>query len=178
MLTFLVAHPWISPAVLGVLVLLGPLVGSWLVDRPRWAWALAALAMVSVFAFTLAPQGGRQLAGGCTLEWGLPTPRRVEPMANVVLFVAPVLFAGVASRRPVLAFAAGSALALGIEAAQAVAPAIGRSCASEDWLSNTIGSALGAILAAFALLLSRYLFPTTPGDGSHRDRPGAPTYSG
>jgi hypothetical protein len=34
-------------------------------------------------------------------------------------------------------------------------PALGRSCDTTDWSSNTIGAAIGAVLAAVALHLAR-----------------------
>lgn len=85
----------------------------------------------------------------------MPTPSRVELFGNVVLFVGPTLLAGVATRRPLLVLLAASGIAAAIEALQAAAPAIGRSCDTTDWLSNTIGAAIGAGLAALALLLAR-----------------------
>lgn len=84
----------------------------------------------------------------------LPTVGRVELAANVVLFVAPALFAAVATRRPALAFVAASVLTALIETVQALVPAIGRSCSTNDWLSNTIGAAIGVMLAVIALRLA------------------------
>lgn len=74
-------------------------------------------------------------------------------MANVVLFVTPGLLAGVASRRPVVVLVALSGLSGTLEALQAFVTGLGRSC-DTDWLSNTIGAATGAGLAAVALFLT------------------------
>lgn len=148
--TVLVAHPWLSPVALVVLVTAGPFVGAWLAARPRAAWALAAVSLVPVLALTLVPVD-RELYARCTVQWALPTPGRVELMANVVLFVAPVLLAGVAGRRPATALLAGTAASVVLELVQALAPAIGRSCDTNDWLANTIGAAIGAGLAWVAL---------------------------
>ncbi|WP_248579358.1 VanZ family protein [Nocardioides sp. InS609-2] len=150
----LLEHPWASPTALAVLVVLGPVVGWWLVARPRLAWWLTGVALLPVALLTLVPVD-RELYARCTVQWSLPTPGRVELMANVVLLVAPVLLAGVATRRPLLVLAAGSALSAGLEALQAVVPAIGRSCDTNDWWCNTIGAAVGAVLAGFALRLDR-----------------------
>lgn len=151
---FLLDHRWLAPAVLAILVVVGPVVGAWLVERPRLAWGLAGLATLAVAVLTLLPVD-RELFARCTFEWMLPTPSRVELFANVVLFAGPTLLAGVAARRPVVVFAAASATAAVIEALQAAVPAIGRSCDTTDWLSNTIGAAIGAVLAALALWLAR-----------------------
>ena len=98
---------------------------------------------------------GREIDQGCELAWALPTPGRVEVVANVVLFVAPVLLAGVALRRPLLALVAGSALSASIEVIQALATGLGRSCSANDWLANTIGALIGAALAWVALRPAR-----------------------
>lgn len=148
--TVLVEHPWLSPTLLVVVVAAGLLTGRWLVPRPRLTWALAAVSLLPVVALTLVPVD-RELFARCSVQWALPTPGRVELMANVVLFVAPVLLAGIATRRPALAFLAGSVASVLVEAVQAAVPAIGRSCDTNDWLSNTIGALVGAALAWVAL---------------------------
>ncbi|MCZ2263402.1 VanZ family protein [Isoptericola sp. QY 916] len=148
--TVLVAHPWLSPVALVVLAVGGWLAGPWLTGRPRLAAVLAAVSLVPVALLTLAPVD-RELFARCTVGWALPTPGRVELMANVVLFVPPVYLAAVALRRPVLALLAGSTTSAAIEVVQALVPAIGRSCDTNDWLSNTIGAAAGALLASVAL---------------------------
>lgn len=152
--TLLVQHPWLSPVALGLLVALGPLVGRWLAPRSRLSWCLAAVSVLPVLALTLVPVD-RTAFERCALGWSLPTPGRVELMANVVLFVAPVLLVGVASRRPLAALLVGSAASLGVEVLQALVPAMGRSCDTNDWLSNTIGAVIGAATAWLALRLAR-----------------------
>lgn len=149
----LLAHPWLTPALLVVVLVLVPVVGPRLVRRPGLAWWLTAASLVPVALLTLVPVD-RELFARCTLQWSLPTPGRVELMANVVLFVVPLLLAGLASRRPLLALVAGSALSVGLEALQAYVPAIGRSCDTTDWLCNTLGAVLGAALALVALRLA------------------------
>lgn len=72
-----------------------------------------------------------------------------------MLTVAPALLAGVAARRPLLIGLLLSAVSAAVEGLQALLPALGRSCDTSDWLSNTIGAVLGAGLAAAALLLAR-----------------------
>ncbi|MEO6570269.1 MAG: VanZ family protein [Ilumatobacteraceae bacterium] len=153
---FLLHHRWIAPTVLAFLILLGPPMGSWLAGRPRVAWWLAASSLVPVALVTLVPQN-RRLFSRCELtsDWYWPTPGRVELLANVVLFVAPVLLVTVATRRPLLALAAGAGLSAVIEAIQAAVPSLGRSCDRNDWITNTIGAAIGATLGWTALRLAR-----------------------
>lgn len=148
--TVLVDHPWLSPTALALMVVLGPVLGTRLVPHRRLAWWLTGLSLLPVAVLTLVPVD-RELFARCTAQWALPTPGRVELMANLVLFVAPVLLAGIASRRPVLALLAGSALSAAVEAVQALVPEIGRSCDTNDWLSNTIGAVVGGVLAIVAL---------------------------
>ena len=112
------------------------------------------MSLLPVVALTLVPVD-RELFARCTVQWALPTPGRVELMANVVLFVAPVLLAGVATRRPAMVLVGAAGLSAGLEAFQALVPAIGRSCDTSDWLCNTIGAAVGAMLAGISLRLAR-----------------------
>lgn len=150
----LLEHPWLSPTALGVLMVLGPLAGARLARRRRLAWLLAAASLLPVALLTLVPVD-RELFARCTFQWALPTPGRVELMANVVLFVCPTLFGAVAARRPLLILVCASGLSAALEALQALAPGLGRSCDTTDWSSNTIGAATGAGLAVAALALAR-----------------------
>lgn len=152
--TLLVEHPWLTTVTLLALVGLGPLVGAWLVLRPRPARWLGIAALVPIVVLTLVPTS-RSLEVGCAVEWSLPTLGAVELMANVVLFVPAVLLLAVASRRPIVVLLGASATSALIELVQAVVPALGRSCSTNDWLSNTLGAVLGAGLAAVALVLAR-----------------------
>lgn len=153
---FLLDHKWIAPTALVVMVLLGPFLGSQLIHRRKLAWWLAGASLIPVALLTMIPQN-RRLYARCeiSLDWYWPTPGRVELMANVVLFVVPVLLASVATRRPLFALAAGMGLSLGIEAFQAAVTGLGRSCDSNDWLTNTMGSLIGAMLGWAALRLAR-----------------------
>jgi glycopeptide antibiotics resistance protein len=151
--TFLIEHRWLAPAALALLVLVGPLVGSWLVARPRAAWVLTGVTLLPLALLTLVPED-RELFARCEIRWEIPTLTGPESLANILLFVAPVLLAGVATRRPVLVMVAGSGLSVIVEVCQAAVPALGRSCDSGDWVTNTIGAVIGALLALLALALA------------------------
>lgn len=148
--TFLVEHRWIVTVGFVVTVTLGPVLGYWLVGRPRLTTWLAFAAVVPVAVLTFTPTN-RDLDVGCATEWSVPTFGAVELMANVVLFVPPVLLFGLAGRRPLLSLLAATLTSALIESLQAVLPVLGRSCSTNDWLSNTLGSVLGAALAALVL---------------------------
>ena len=83
----LLEHPWLSPVTLVLLVVLGPIVGSWLVPRPKWAWSLTGLSLLPVALLTSAPVDV-EIVLRCTVQWSLPTPGRVELMAWVALLLA------------------------------------------------------------------------------------------
>ena len=150
----LIEHRWMSPTALGVLIVLGPLVGAWLAPRRTMSWILVGASLVPVALLTLVPVD-RELFADCTVQWYLPTPGRVELMANVVLFVGPALLAGVATGRPGLVLVCLSGLSAALEALQALVTGLGRSCDTTDWSSNTIGAATGAGVAVAALWLCR-----------------------
>jgi hypothetical protein len=167
----ILTHPWLPSAVLAVLLVLGPLVGRRLVDRPRAAWAAFAVALVPVAFLTLVPTGGD--AEPCVVNWQLPTPGNVEMWANIALFVPPVLLAAVATRRPWRALAGGVLGSVAIEILQTLLPALGRSCDTNDVLANTIGAATGAALAALALWLPRRSTPTAAQESTDVEEPAS-----
>ena len=158
--TVLVEHPWLTTVALVAAVVVGPVVGYRLIDRPHLATWLGLASLLPVAALTLSPTE-RDLERGCAVEWALPTLAAVELMANVVLFVPPALLFGVAVRRPLMVLVGASAASALIELIQAIAVALGRSCSTNDWLSNTLGAALGTAIAASALWLH-----TSPSDAS------------
>lgn len=150
--TFLVEHRWVTTASFWIAVVAGPVLAYWIAPRRRVAFWMGLAAVAVVAGFTLFPTS-RDLQVGCAMEWAVPTFGKVELMANIVLFVPVVLFLGVAARRPWVVFGAASVASLGLEAFQAVVPALGRSCSSSDWFSNSLGGLLGAVLAALVLQL-------------------------
>ncbi|QBX55116.1 VanZ family protein [Nocardioides seonyuensis] len=153
--TFLVTHPWITTVAFATAVVVGPLLGYMLAVRPRVAMWLGGASLLPVAALTFIP-ASRDLRMGCAVEWDFPTFGAVELMANVVLFVPPVLLLGVAIRRPWVVWLVASVVSCLIEATQALVPALGRSCSTNDWLANTLGAALGAALAALAIRWDRW----------------------
>lgn len=169
--TVLVEYPWLTTTALVALVLLGPVVGAWLAPRRRATRVLLVLAVVVVAGLTLLPTR-RELEVGCTVEWTVPTLGAVELVANVVLFAPVVLLAGVLTRRPLLALLAASATSAVIEVVQAFATVLGRSCSTNDWLSNTLGAVLGAVLAAVALRLAAWWSERHAGRVLSDHRPG------
>ncbi len=146
----LMEHAWVAPTAFVLLVLLAPLAGWWLADRPRVARIAFACSLVPVAITTLVPVSRRAFEF-CAVQWAAPTPSRVELVANVVLFIAPAAILAVLTRRPVLALVVLVALSGTIELAQAIVPAIGRSCDTTDWANNALGAAIGAGLGALAL---------------------------
>lgn len=148
--TFLVEHAWITTAALIAVVTIGPVAGFWLVNRRRLAMRLGLASLLPIAALTFIPVN-RDLAVGCASEWNPPTLGAVELMANLVLFVPPVLLLGVSGRRPfvvLLGASVGSGL---IEVTQAFVTSFGRSCSTNDWLANTLGALLGAAIVVMVL---------------------------
>lgn len=146
----LMERAWLAPTAFVLLVLLAPVAGWWLIDRPRVARGAFVCSLVPVAITTLVPVSRRAFQF-CAVQWTAPTPSRVELVANVVLFIAPAAILTVLTRRPVMAVLALVALSGVIELTQAVVPAIGRSCDTNDWANNTLGAAIGAGLGALAL---------------------------
>ncbi|WP_404313235.1 VanZ family protein [Agrococcus terreus] len=149
--TSLAAYTWLAPAIIATELIVGLLLACVLVARPRISWTLAAIAVAAPLALTLYPSG-RASDVGCTfdVELQLLAP---EPLANIALFVPMALLVAIATGSPLRGALAGAALSAAIEVVQAVAPIIGRACTADDWLANSIGAALGAGVAALALLL-------------------------
>ncbi|MGY1754635.1 VanZ family protein [Blastococcus sp. SYSU D01042] len=121
-------------------------------DPRRTAWSLAALALLPVVALTLSPSGkGRGEHAACTVQFALPSLTTVELLANVALLLPAAFFAALATRRPLLVAGLGSAGSAGLEAVQALVPAIGRACDTNDWAMNSLGVLAAALLAGAVL---------------------------
>ena len=151
--TVLVEHPWFESAAFLVLLVLAPVAAWWLADRPRPARWLAAAAVAVAAGLTLWPDDRRAFAF-CEVAWNVPTLFHGD-LANVILFQAPVLLVATATRRPLVVAVGGIAASAGVELLQALAPALGRSCSTDDWFANSIGAVLGAAPAWAGLRLAR-----------------------
>ena len=91
----------------------------------------------------------------CALQFSFPTLGSVELLANVALLLPVIFFATLATGRPGLTMLAGTALSAAIEGVQALVPAIGRSCDTNDWAMNTLGALVAAVLGWAVLKLDR-----------------------
>lgn len=124
--------------------------------RRRALVAAAGLAAIPVLALTLVPSlkasEGRL---GCTVQFALPTLTTVELLANVALFVPVVFFSVLASRRPLFVLAAATGASAAVEAVQALVPALGRACDTNDWLMNTIGAGVAVLLGLATIALGQ-----------------------
>lgn len=112
----------------------------------RIAGALAALAVLAVVPLTLTPDTASP-ATFCTVQLAWPTLGGVEGLANIAMLVPVACFGTVATRRPIAVLAATTGLSATIELVQALLPALGRACDTSDWEMNTIGAAVGVLLA-------------------------------
>ncbi|MFI1742577.1 VanZ family protein [Streptomyces sioyaensis] len=122
-------------------------------DRPL-SLALWCTSMLSVILLTLWTTGGSQGSGTCVVNLKLLEPFGTEQGILNCLMFAPVGFMGVLVIRKVFpAFACGVALSAVIETMQGALPAIGRACDTSDFISNSAGSMLGALIA---FLLMRF----------------------
>jgi glycopeptide antibiotics resistance protein len=81
------------------------------------------------------------------------TIRLAQFLANVALFVPLALIVGVATRRWWLGLVIGIATSVGSEFVQRALP--GRDASLEDVLANSLGSAIGAVLALAAVSRQR-----------------------
>lgn len=151
---FLLDHSALVPVAILLVALVCAVLGHLLAGKRRILWALTGVSLVPVFALTLVPTVHTIDEIVCTVQFSLPSLGAVELLANVALFLPPVYFAALASRRPLTTLAAGSALSAVVEASQALVPAIGRACDTNDWLMNTVGAVLGVLLAAVTARLA------------------------
>lgn len=154
---FLLDHSALVPVTLLLIAFVCVGVG-YLVLRRRYGqrvrWALLALSVLPVLALTLVPSGSRPDQVMCTVQFSVPTLTRVELLSNVALFFPLAFFATLATRRPLSMLAGCSGLSAAIEALQALVPAIGRACDTNDWMMNTIGTVVGVLLALGTVALA------------------------
>jgi hypothetical protein len=149
---FLLEHAALVPLALVLTAVLCAGVGYVLLrtGRRAWLWPVVALAAVLVAALTLTPTGSDSLQR-CAVQFSWPTLGSVELLANVALLLPLTFFATLVTRRPGLMLVAGVVLSVTIEGLQALVPAIGRSCDTNDWAMNTLGVLVAAVMG-WALL--------------------------
>jgi hypothetical protein len=150
---FLLDHPALVPVMMAVIPV-GCVVVGYVLRARRILWTLAGLSLLPVAALTLSPVAGRRVVS-CVVQFSMPRLGSVELLANVALFVPPVFFATLATRRPLLTLAAGTALSAAIEVVQGLVPAIGRACDTNDWAMNTAGAVLAVLLATATAAFTR-----------------------
>lgn len=154
--TFLVEHAplvrpafWVAVAVAAVL--------AWALHRLRLRGVLlglSGLSLVAVLALTLLPDGVRTGGVTCTVQFSVPF-QGLDTLANVALLLPLALFLGAATDRPLTVLAGTVALSAVIEVVQALAPALGRRCDTNDWFMNTIGALLGTVVALVVCRIDR-----------------------
>lgn len=152
---FLLDHSALVPGALALVALICTVVGyvALRLDRPggRLLPALAVVAALPVLALTMSPTGRDASTRGCTVQFAWPGAGSVELLANVALLLPVAVFAALATRRPWAVLVAGVGASAAIEAVQALVPAIGRACDTNDWAMNSLG-VLAGVLAARGLL--------------------------
>ena len=151
--TFLAEHRWIAIVALLGTIAVAPLVGRMIAPRPRPTWALAAVSLLAVLALTLLPDN-RIVAPGCANSGFTFSLFAVESVANILLLLPSTFLVGIATRKPWWSILGGSAFSALIELVQAFVPAIGRSCDTSDWVTNTVGAVIGGVLAFLSLRLA------------------------
>lgn len=170
---FLLDHSALVPVAFILLAVVCVGVGCWITRirryRQRILGVLVVLSALPVVVLTLVPAAGRAGAGGCVVQFAVPSLTRVELLANVALFFPPVFFATLATRRPLPVLAAGAGLSAAIEAVQAVVPALGRACDTNDWAMNTLGTILAVALAGATIALTDRKSDRSAGSPVQRD---------
>jgi len=151
---FLLDNAALVPVALVLVALACVLLGYLARHRAVVLWILAGLSLVPVVALTLIPES-RRLDQVCAVQFSWPTLGSVELLANVALFIPPAYFTALVARRPGRVLAAGIGLSAAIEAVQALIPAIGRSCDTNDWAMNSFGVIIGVVLAVLTYRLTR-----------------------
>lgn len=154
--TFLVNHASAVRVLFWVVLVVFALIGFLAHRRgaKRTLVALTAVSLVAVAALTMTPAGDGGNGVFCTVQFSVPF-QGIDTLANVALLFPATLFAGLRTGRPVAVLAAASGLSAAIELVQALLPALGRACDTDDWLMNTVGAVLGGVVAAGIVVVDR-----------------------
>ena len=155
---FLLDHSALVPGALALVALICIAVGyaALRLGRPGVPLlpALAVVAALPVLALTMAPTGRGGSTRGCTVQFAWPGAGSVELLANVALLLPVAVFAALATHRPWAVLVIGIGASAAIEAVQALVPAIGRACDTNDWAMNSLGLLAGALAARGLLALT------------------------
>ncbi|MFD8347064.1 VanZ family protein [[Kitasatospora] papulosa] len=144
-------NPWLVPAFIVTGLVLGALM-FFLARRWNFSRPLAVLLGVAVageIVATLYPSHASAAASGtCWINRDPFTPLLTQQgLMNVAMYVPLAFLAVAVFRRPAVLVSCCILLSAGTELAQALVPHVGRSCASEDLVANSLGSVLGAAAA-------------------------------
>lgn len=144
---------WVLAGLLLAMLLVGVLLVRY--DARRASAVLAVLAGLAGLALTAWPDPGAAIDEvRCAVQLSVPF-QGLDTLANVALFVPATYAAVLACRRPVLVAAVASGASALIEVVQALVPATGRVCDTNDWFMNTVGTVLGVLLAVATLAVVR-----------------------
>lgn len=115
---------------------------------------LAAISLMGALVLTLSTDDNRSSGASCTVQFSVPF-QGLDTLANVAMLIPLSLFLGLATRRPLLTLAGVSGLSAFLELVQALIPALGRSCDTNDWFMNIVGGLLGVLGAVSITALDR-----------------------
>ncbi len=152
--TLLVVHSPLARVLISAALVACVALGWWLLPRPgsrRWLAWLAVGSAAVLLALTLSPSVADPDRAWCTVQFALPRLGSVEALANIAVFFPPAFFLTLAWRRPLAAVAAVVAGTGSVELVQAVLPALGRACDTNDAAMNGVGGVLGVMVAVVVL---------------------------
>jgi len=154
--TFLVEHAALVRVAFWVAVVVAAGL-AWILHRLRLRavlLGLSAVSLVAVLVLTLLPDGARPDGVTCTVQFSVPF-QGLDTLANVAMLLPLVLFLGTATNRPFAVLGGAVVLSAAIEVVQAVAPALGRRCDTNDLFMNSSGAVLGAVVALVICTIDR-----------------------
>ncbi|WP_299050046.1 VanZ family protein [uncultured Nocardioides sp.] len=144
---------WVLAGLLLAMLLVGVLLVRY--DARRTSAALSVVAGLAGLALTAWPEPAAALDEvRCAVQLSVPF-QGLDTLANIALFVPATYAAVLACRRPVGVAVVASGVSALIELVQALVPATGRVCDTNDWFMNTVGTALGVLLAVATLAVVR-----------------------
>lgn len=130
---------------------------GWFLHRRGARTTLLVLAVLGLFGalvLAMSPEGDRANGISCTVQFSIPF-QGLETLANIAMLLPTTLFLALAMQRPLIVLVGVSGVSVLIELVQALAPALGRACDTNDWLMNTLGALIGALGATAILAIGR-----------------------